>query len=141
MRVTDLVTESLAARGLPAGGGLGTGGGTLDVEALPAPVQEIVRAAYGDATGTLFLLSACVAVITVLAVVLIRETPLRETLDLDEEPQPVRAPSGHRPPSTHVTNPRLACTRPRTDPRPETRRPTPGTHRPAATRVPTTRDT
>ncbi|WP_043537249.1 MDR family MFS transporter [Saccharomonospora cyanea] len=141
MRVTDLVTESLTARGLPAGGGLGTGGGTLDVEALPAPVREIVRTAYGDATGTLFLLSACAAVITVLAVVFIRETPLRETLDLDEEPQPVRAPSGHRPPSTHVANPRLACTRPRTDPRPETRRPTPGAHRPAAPRVPTTRDT
>ncbi len=144
-RVSDLVAQSLAARGVPATGGI-PGGGNLDVEALPAPMQEIVRAAYGDATGTLFLISALIAVVTVLAVVFIRETPLRDTLDLDEgpdeEPRPVRpSAAGHRPASGHATNPRLACARPRTDSRPEPRRPMPGAHRPPTPHVTTTRDT
>ncbi|EHK89446.1 arabinose efflux permease family protein, partial [Saccharomonospora azurea SZMC 14600] len=89
-RVSAIVSESLAARGIATDGGFTTNG-TLDVNALPAPVQEIVRAAYGDATGTLFLISAVIAVVTAVAVLFIRETPLRDTLDLDDDQNPARA--------------------------------------------------
>ncbi|MGA9715156.1 MAG: EmrB/QacA family drug resistance transporter, partial [Aeromicrobium sp.] len=59
-----------------------TGGGSLlDVENLPAPVAEIVRSAYGDATGTIFLVGAFVAVFSLVAALLIREVPLRTTID------------------------------------------------------------
>ena len=53
---------------------------------LPAPVVEIVQHAYGDATGTLFLVAAGFAVITLLAVAVIPNRELRTTIDLVEEP-------------------------------------------------------
>ncbi|CAM3012029.1 MDR family MFS transporter [Saccharomonospora xinjiangensis] len=136
MRVTDLVTESLAARGLRAGAGLAAGG-DLDVDALPPPVREIVRAAYGDATGTLFQVAAIAAVVTVVAVVFIRETPLRDTLDLDDEAQPARPVHRQSP----VANPRLTCTRPGIEHRGASRRPALATHRPATTHIPAACDT
>jgi EmrB/QacA subfamily drug resistance transporter len=71
------VTSKLAAMGVQ-----GTGGGSLlDVGNLPAPVAEVVRSAYGDATGTIFLVGACVAVLSLIASLLIREVPLRTTVD------------------------------------------------------------
>lgn len=85
--VSDYIAEAAAARGLPMSGGAtgGSGGTTLDVEAMPAPVQAIVRSAYGDAIGDVFLIGAGVAVVTFLAVVFIKETPLRSTLDLADK--------------------------------------------------------
>ncbi|GAA1227353.1 MFS transporter [Prauserella halophila] len=93
--VSDYIAEAAAARGMPMSGGAtgGSGGTTLDVEAMPAPVQAIVRSAYGDAIGDVFLIGAAVAVVTFLAVVFIKETPLRSTLDLDE-PQPTESQDG-----------------------------------------------
>src|SRR4051812_11546720 len=56
-RVPADITGQLAAAGVPAGGG---GGKTsaLNLSQLPAAVQHIVRAAYGDATGHIFMISA-----------------------------------------------------------------------------------
>ncbi|WP_019813181.1 MDR family MFS transporter, partial [Saccharomonospora saliphila] len=85
MRVSDHVTTTLAARGVPVGAALNGGGATLDVDSLPLGVREVVRAAYGTATGTLFLITAVAALVTVLAVSFLREKPLRDTLDLDDE--------------------------------------------------------
>ncbi|MBB3666087.1 EmrB/QacA subfamily drug resistance transporter [Prauserella sediminis] len=83
--VSDYIAEAAAARGMPMSGGAGgSGGSTLDVEAMPAPVQAIVRSAYGDAIGDVFLIGAVVAVITLIAVMFIKETPLRSTLDIAE---------------------------------------------------------
>jgi EmrB/QacA subfamily drug resistance transporter len=82
-KVSEQVTAGLAELGVPAGNATSSGGATLDVASLPEPVQEIVRAAYGDATGTLFLVGACISVVTFIAVLLIREQPLRTTLDVD----------------------------------------------------------
>ncbi|MBB3050955.1 EmrB/QacA subfamily drug resistance transporter [Prauserella isguenensis] len=85
--VSEYIAEAAAARGMPMSGGAtgASGGSTLDVEAMPAPVQAIVRSAYGDAIGDVFLIGAAVAVVTFLAVVFIKETPLRSTLDLADE--------------------------------------------------------
>ncbi|WP_344071035.1 MFS transporter, partial [Prauserella alba] len=85
--VTDYIAQGAAERGMPMSGGAagGSGGTTLDVGAMPAPVQAIVRSAYGDAIGDVFLIGAAVAVVTLIAVVFIKETPLRSTLDLAEQ--------------------------------------------------------
>jgi EmrB/QacA subfamily drug resistance transporter len=84
-RVGELTTEGLAATGVPvpAGGAGEAGIGNLN-ELSPA-VAEIVRAAYGDATALVFLIAGALAVITVLAVLAIREVPLRTDTGMERE--------------------------------------------------------
>lgn len=67
-RVEDAITRDLAAAGIPAGG---ANGGNLNLNVLPDTVPHIVRAAYGDATGHVFLISAGVAVVGVVAALLL----------------------------------------------------------------------
>ena len=81
-RVTGSITSQLAAAGVPASGSGGGDTSSLNLAELPAAVQHIVRAAYGDATGHIFLISAAIAVIGVLAVVFLKPTVLRTTVDL-----------------------------------------------------------
>lgn len=81
-QVSSQITDSLAKLGVSSEGATNGGGGTFDVTSLPGPVRDIVRAAYGDATGTIFLIAAGISVVTFLAVLLIKEVPLRSTLDL-----------------------------------------------------------
>ncbi|KKJ93802.1 MDR family MFS transporter [Micromonospora sp. HK10] len=81
-RVTDRITHDLAAAGIPTSGGGGSS--TLNLGALPAPVQEIVRAAYGDATGHIFLISAAIAVVGIIAALLLKPVMLRSSLDLPD---------------------------------------------------------
>ena len=94
-RVTSLSSAGLADLGVASGSGSGSGG-SLDIAALPAPVQEVIRAAYGDATGRIFLVAAAVAVVTLVTVLMIREVPLRTTIDAPPAPtggeQPAAAP-------------------------------------------------
>ncbi len=85
-RVTDLITVNLRSSGL--GSVQGSGGSVLDVGALPAPVAEIVRHAYGDATGKIFVIAAGSAVVSLLAVLFIREVPLRRTVGITEAVEP-----------------------------------------------------
>ena len=62
----------------------GSGGSTLNLAALPEPVRNIVRAAYGDATGHIFLISAAIAVVGILAALLLKPVTLRSSLDLPD---------------------------------------------------------
>jgi EmrB/QacA subfamily drug resistance transporter len=82
-RVTDQITRDLAAAGIPTSGSSGAGG-NLNLSALPDAVQHIVRNAYGDATGHIFLLSAAIAVVGVIAALLLRPVTLRTSLDLPD---------------------------------------------------------
>lgn len=84
------VRDDIASR-LPSGGSPGAGGSLLDVGSLPAPVAEIVREAYGDATGTIFAVAAGIAVISLVAALLMREVPLRTTVRV-EEAEPAEGP-------------------------------------------------
>ncbi|MEU8676021.1 MDR family MFS transporter [Streptomyces sp. NPDC048560] len=59
-----------------------SGGSTLNVAAMPPEIQEVVRAAYGDATGHIFLLSAAIAVVGVVASLFLTPTKLRDSVDL-----------------------------------------------------------
>lgn len=78
-RVADLSSGGLARLGITGG----SAGGNLDIDSLPGPVESIIRAAYGDATGRIFLIAAAAAVVALIAVSLLPNRPLRRTIDLD----------------------------------------------------------
>ncbi|WP_375002718.1 MFS transporter [Aeromicrobium sp. CTD01-1L150] len=83
-QVRDDVTSKLSSLGASTGDT-----SMLDVGSLPEPVAEVVRGAYGDATGTIFAVAAGVAVISVVASLLIREIPLRTTVQDEQDKLPV----------------------------------------------------
>ncbi|ONI84732.1 EmrB/QacA family drug resistance transporter [Saccharothrix sp. ALI-22-I] len=95
-RVEAAITRDLTAAGIPTAG---AGGGNLNLNVLPDAVQHIVRAAYGDATGHIFVISAAVAVVGVVAALLLKPITLRTSLDLTETPSrrlSLREPGGAR---------------------------------------------
>ena len=47
--------------------------------------MDLVRASYGDATGTIFLVAAGAAVVTLIAVAFLPNKRLRTTIDLEPE--------------------------------------------------------
>ncbi|WP_127784836.1 MFS transporter [Rhodococcus sp. X156] len=97
-RVADLSAEGFAQLGINSGGS--TAGSNLNVGALPAPVQEVIRAAYGDATGRIFLIAAVIALVTLACVAVLPNTPLRTTIDLvqdDPEAVPVEELPSDKP--------------------------------------------
>ncbi|MDR1117752.1 MAG: MFS transporter [Bifidobacteriaceae bacterium] len=54
---------------------------SMDMSKLPGPVARAVRASYGDSVGELFLIAGGVAVLSLVAVILMRGTPLRAKFD------------------------------------------------------------
>jgi EmrB/QacA subfamily drug resistance transporter len=85
-RVTELATQGLADAGIRAGSG--ASGASLDLADMPAPVRDIMRAAYGDATAEIFLIAGAIAVVALIAVLLIKEQPLRRTVDIRPDAAP-----------------------------------------------------
>jgi EmrB/QacA subfamily drug resistance transporter len=81
--VKDLAAEGLAAARIPVTGG--ADGASMDLVDLPAPIRDIMRAAYGDATALIFLIAAAISVVALLAVLFIKEVPLRRTVDAAPE--------------------------------------------------------
>ena len=80
-RVADKIDSGLRGIGVdPSQTSSGGSTSMLDLENLPAPVVEVVRTSYADATGRIFLIAAGVAVVSFIAVMLIREVPLRLTV-------------------------------------------------------------
>ncbi|MFH9365461.1 MFS transporter [Streptomyces anulatus] len=80
-QVATRITDGLTKLGIdPAASG--SSGSTLNVAAMPPQVQDIVRAAYGEATGHIFLISAGIAVIGVIASLFLTPTKLRDSVDL-----------------------------------------------------------
>lgn len=88
-QVADRIADGLRRLGVNPGAG-GGDAGTLDVRALPAPVQEVVRAAYGDATGHIFLISAAIAIVGIVAAAFLKPVTLRDSLDLGGSPEPAK---------------------------------------------------
>jgi EmrB/QacA subfamily drug resistance transporter len=91
-RVKELAAQGFAAAGIPVGGG--SAGATLDLADMPAPVRDIMRAAYGDATAEIFLIAGAIAVVALIAVLLITERPLRRTVDIQPAARPAEAAYG-----------------------------------------------
>lgn len=82
-RVTSQITHDLAAAGVPASSS-SSGNSNLNLAALPEAIQNVVRAAYGDATGHIFLISAAIAVVGVIASLFLKQVTLRSSLDLPD---------------------------------------------------------
>ena len=89
-KVSSHVASALSAMGINSGST--NAGSSLNLAALPEPFQSIVRAAYGDSIGSIFFAGGIIAVLTLVAVVFIKEVPLRRSLDLTENTQAAPAP-------------------------------------------------
>lgn len=76
-RVGDLIVSGLTGLGIDASA-LGAGGtSTLpNLATLPEPVRLVVERAFGDAIADLFLVAAPVALISLVAVLFLKEVPL-----------------------------------------------------------------
>ena len=94
-RVTDNLAHELAASGVPSSGAAASGS-TLNLSALPDAIEHLVRIAYGDATGHIFLISAVIAVVGVIAALLMKPTTLRSTVDV-AQPVDEKTPEGAQP--------------------------------------------
>jgi predicted MFS family arabinose efflux permease len=74
--VGDLILKGLASvPGAAAAAGSGSVG-LADFNQAPPAIRTLIRVSYGDATGRIFLISAVVAAIAVVAIVFIREVAL-----------------------------------------------------------------
>nr|WP_269329830.1 MFS transporter [Kineosporia babensis] len=83
--------------------------GALQDPATPEPVRDILKVAYADATGQLFLIAAAVAALGVLAVLALKPISLRTSVDLPQNPvdvpeAPVVSPAGERPARPETVN-------------------------------------
>lgn len=56
-----------------------------DLGALPGPVRAVFEHAFGSATGELFLIATPFAALALVAVLFIREVPLRTTIEREDE--------------------------------------------------------
>lgn len=88
-RVTDHIASGMQSAGIPVPPGGGGGGNTLDLDGLPAPILEIVRHAYGDSTGFIFVIAGAIAIITLIAIALMPQTELRTTVAKHDEKDPL----------------------------------------------------
>jgi EmrB/QacA subfamily drug resistance transporter len=77
--VGTLITTGLARiPGAAAAAGSGSVG-LANFNSAPPAIRTLIRVSYGDATGRIFLISAALAAVSVLAVLFIREVALRTT--------------------------------------------------------------
>ncbi|GAB3559341.1 MDR family MFS transporter [Spelaeicoccus albus] len=82
-QVGDKIASGMQKLGMGgSGAGANSGGGNLDIGSLPAPIQTLIHHSYGDAFGNIFLIAAIVSIATLLAVVFVREVPLRTTVEM-----------------------------------------------------------
>ena len=78
--VGDLITKGLTAVPGAAEAAAESGAGSVglaDFNQAPPVLQALIRVSYGDATGRIFLISAVVAAVAVVAIVFIREIALK----------------------------------------------------------------
>jgi EmrB/QacA subfamily drug resistance transporter len=87
--VTGKIASGMSRAGIPVSGG--GDASSLDLGKLPPAVATIVRTAYADATGRIFLIAGLIAIVTFVAVALMPVTELRTTIRKTDEPKPVEA--------------------------------------------------
>jgi EmrB/QacA subfamily drug resistance transporter len=78
--VGDLIRTGLAAIPGAAQAAAASGSGSVglaDFNQAPPAIRALIRVSYGDATGRIFLISALVAAVAVVAIVFIREIALK----------------------------------------------------------------
>jgi MFS family permease len=60
-------------------------GSIPDVSTMPAPIRAVFESAFGDATGHIFLVALPFAIGALIAVLFIKEVPLRTSVKRDDE--------------------------------------------------------
>lgn len=90
--VTTKISDGLAAAGIPASATSSSGGSIPNLATLPAPVRGVIETAYGESTAHVFLFAAPLALIALIAVMALREVPLRNTIDIEPEHGPASDP-------------------------------------------------
>ncbi|RYJ31652.1 membrane transport protein [Streptomyces sp. L-9-10] len=95
-RVAAEMTKSLGESGQGASGGAGHGA-VPDVSKLPDAMREIVQHAYGVATAELFLVAAPFAALALVAVVFIKEKPLKTTSGMERLAEESKQAEGSTP--------------------------------------------
>lgn len=89
------VVSGLSKLGLaPTDDGPGTA--IPDMSALPEPVRGVFETAFAEATGHIFLLAVPFAALALVAILLMREVPLRDTIERADEIEQ-RAPRVAKP--------------------------------------------
>jgi EmrB/QacA subfamily drug resistance transporter len=75
--VGDLIRQGLA--GIPGAAQAASSGevGLSDFNQAPPAIRTLIRVSYGDATGRIFLISAVMSLVALVAIVFIREVALR----------------------------------------------------------------
>ncbi|GAA5226456.1 MDR family MFS transporter [Paeniglutamicibacter antarcticus] len=82
-RVGSNIAAGLGELGITKNATAGGSGDTqLDISGLPAPVREVFHHSYADAFGPIFMIAAVIAVISLIAILAVRGTPLRTTVGM-----------------------------------------------------------
>ncbi|WP_424217405.1 MDR family MFS transporter (plasmid) [Streptomyces sp. BI20] len=102
--LANRVTAELTKGGMGAAGGGGGESSVPDLKTLPEPVRELVQHAYGVATGELFLATVPFAVIALITVVFIKETPLKTVNAMQRRAQEEAEAEAARPPKDAATH-------------------------------------
>ncbi|MBD8057559.1 MFS transporter [Cellulomonas sp. JH27-2] len=95
--VTDLMAKGLARIGIDPSAMAGDGS-LPDLRTLPAPVRTVVEQAFGDSIADLFLIATPIALISLVAVLLLKEVPLgnrsgiQQRLEVDGQPVDEQVP-------------------------------------------------
>lgn len=77
-QVSAFLLSGLARLGIPASRLGGSSSGIPNVHSLPAPVAAVVENSYGRAVGHVFLVAAPLMALSVVAILFIKEVPLRQ---------------------------------------------------------------
>jgi hypothetical protein len=91
--VSSAITSGLTAAGIPASATSSSGGSIPNLATLPAAIRTVVENAYGSSVALMFLVAAPLALIALVAILFLREVPLRTTIDMDSSADPAEAPT------------------------------------------------
>ncbi|TCK24560.1 EmrB/QacA subfamily drug resistance transporter [Pseudonocardia endophytica] len=83
--VSSGITSGLTAAGIPAAATSSSSGQIPNLATLPEALRSIIENAYGDSVALVFLVAAPLALIALVAILFLREVPLRTTIDIADD--------------------------------------------------------
>jgi EmrB/QacA subfamily drug resistance transporter len=86
--VSSAITSGLTAAGIPASATSSSGGQIPNLATVPAAIRTVIENAYGDSVALMFLVAAPMALIALVAILFLREVPLRSTIDVEDTAAP-----------------------------------------------------
>ncbi|WP_019610650.1 MFS transporter [Nocardiopsis sp. CNS-639] len=107
-RVSTNISDGLSEAGASptAGGG---DAGTLNLDAMPPLLREIVEGAYGTSTGDLFLLATGIALVGLVLAVFLPRVQLRDSLDLPDPAAEAAKTEGSEEPAQAARAPKAGA--------------------------------